>query len=178
MSEKRVWKIFWDLQCPYSRKSWERLPEIKEKLGSTFDHKICLTSLLFHPQAFPAQCAASLIEGVKGTEAKLAFVNACFKNQELYMNAAIGDARSSEVNAIFAKIAREAGVLDGDFSEEVFISKINDWESAIKPAYNEHKEALEYKVYGTPKHVIDDKLVPDTESAWGAEEWMEKLKTL
>ena len=34
------------------------------------------------------------------------------------------------------------------------------------------------QVYGTPKHVIDEKLVPDTESAWGAVEWAAKLKTL
>ena len=34
------------------------------------------------------------------------------------------------------------------------------------------------QVYGTPKHVIDGKLVPDTESAWGAAEWAEKLKSL
>ena len=34
------------------------------------------------------------------------------------------------------------------------------------------------QVYGTPKHVIDGKLVPDTESAWGAGEWADKLKSL
>ena len=49
---------------------------------------------------------------------------------------------------------------------------------AVKPAYTEHKVALGYGVYGTPKHVIDGKLVPDTESAWGAVEWAEKLKSL
>ncbi|MGK3754268.1 MAG: hypothetical protein ACI8RD_006577, partial [Bacillariaceae sp.] len=31
---------------------------------------------------------------------------------------------------------------------------------------------------GAPKNVIDDKLVEDTESAWGPDEWAEKLKTL
>ena len=34
------------------------------------------------------------------------------------------------------------------------------------------------QVYGTPKHVIDGKLVPDTESAWGAADWADKLKSL
>ena len=55
---------------------------------------------------------------------------------------------------------------------------MHDWESAVKPAYAEHKVALSYGVYGTPKHVIDGELVPDTESAWGAVEWAEKLKSL
>ena len=47
-----------------------------------------------------------------------------------------------------------------------------------KPAYAEHKIALGYGVYGTPKHVIDGKLVPDTESAWGAADWAGKLGSL
>ena len=34
------------------------------------------------------------------------------------------------------------------------------------------------QVYGTPKHVIDGELVPDTESAWGAADWADKLKSL
>jgi len=70
---------------------------------------------------------------------------------------------------------------------------------AVKPAYTEHKIALGYgvtfrcgnqcrvdsvltrssaQVYGTPTHVIDEKLVPDTESAWGAADWADKLKSL
>ena len=62
--------------------------------------------------------------------------------------------------------------------KEAFLADLHDWESAVKPAYAEHKIALGYGVYGTPKHVIDGKLVPDTESAWGAAEWAEKLKSL
>ena len=80
------------------------------------------------------------------------------------------------------------------------MSSLHDWGSSVKPAYTEHKVALAYgvtvgveinvasmawadtvdrtQVYGTPKHVIDGKLVPDTESAWGAADWAEKLKSL
>ena len=75
-------------------------------------------------------------------------------------------------------IAEKSGVLDGDFTKEAFLADLHDWESAVKPAYAEHKIALGYGVYGTPKHVIDGKLVPDTESAWGAVDWAEKLKSL
>ena len=77
-----------------------------------------------------------------------------------------------------ANIAEKAGVLGGDFTKEAFLADLHDWESAVKPAYTEHKIALGYGVYGTPKHVIDGKLVPDTESAWGAADWAEKLKSL
>lgn len=174
----KTWKVFWDLQCPYSQVSWKELPAIKEKFGSEYTFEICLTSLAFHPQAFGAQCGASLIETKKGKEASMKYVNMCFEKQDTFMNAALGDARKSEIDAVFASVAEAAGVLDESFTKEDFLVGMHDWEMAVKPAYAVHKVALGYGVYGTPKHVIDEKLIPDTESAWGADEWAEKLKTL
>ena len=84
----------------------------------------------------------------------------------------------SDVDAVFATLAQKAGVLDDAFTKEAFLADLHDWESSVKPAYAEHKIALGHGVYGTPKHVIDGKLVPDTESAWGAADWAEKLKSL
>jgi 2-hydroxychromene-2-carboxylate isomerase len=174
---KKTWKVFWDLQCPYSRTNWEQMAAIKEHFGNDYDISIHLTSLIFHPQAFSAQCAAMLIEREKGLEAKSKFVDACFTHQEKYMNAEVGDARPSEVDAIFASIAKEAELLSDEFTYEYFVSNLHAW-SNVSPTYAEHKVALGYGVYGTPKHVIDDKLVPDTESSWGVSQWVEKLKTL
>jgi len=154
--------------------SWWFAPRTRLNLlwaSSTID-------IAFHPQAFTAQCGASLVESRKGRDALLKYVDACFEHQETYMNAALGDARKSDVDAVFATIAEKAGVLDASFTKEAFLSSLHDWESAVKPAYAEHKIALGYGVYGTPKHVIDGELVPDTESAWGAADWAEKLKSL
>jgi hypothetical protein len=175
---KTSWKVFWDLQCPYSRKNWERLVSIKKQFDTEYDFSIHLTSLAFHPQAFTAQCGASLVESCKGRAALLKFVDACFENQEMYTNAALGDARKSEIRAVFADIAEKAGVLDEEFTKEKFLDEIDNWEKAVKPAYAEHKVALGYGVYGTPMQVIAESLVPDTESAWGPEEWAEKLHTI
>jgi 2-hydroxychromene-2-carboxylate isomerase len=175
---KPTWKIFLDLQCPFSLTCWDQLPAIREKFGSEYEISVHLCSLLFHPQAFPAQCAASMIGGKKGPEAKLKFVDACFRNQSKYMNAATGDSRPSEVTAIFASIAKDAGIFDEELTEEMFLTKVHDWKECVYPAYSEHKEALAYGVYGTPKHVIKDSLVPDTESSWGPADWEQKLKTL
>jgi len=171
-------KVFWDLQCPYSKTSWEKLAAIKERFGSEYDISIHISSLLFHPQAFTAQCGFSLIEGNKGRDAALKYVDTCFENQETFMNAALGDPKQSEVVAIFAGLAEKSGAFDDTFTKDVFCSDIGDWGKAVWPAYSEHKIAIGYGVTGTPKHVIDDKLVPDTESAWGADEWAEKLKSL
>lgn len=176
---KKAWKVFWDLQCPFSRANWQQLPAIRAQHGTEYEFSIHLTSLLFHPQAFTAQCAANLVANVKGPQAKLKFIHACFEHQDKYMNAAIGDARPSQVDAVFASIADQAGVLDKeDFTADVFLAKLHDWELAVKPAYSEHKEALAYGVYGTPKHVINERLLEDTESAWGPDEWAERLERL
>ncbi|KAL3945167.1 MAG: hypothetical protein SGBAC_000770 [Bacillariaceae sp.] len=175
---KKSWKIFWDLQCPYSKKNWEKMATIKGAHSDKYDFSIHLTSLAFHPQAFTAQCGASLIGSYKGRDAVMKYIDTCFENQDSFMNAAIGDARKSEIKAVFASIAEKAGVLDDSFTKEIFLSELDNWEKAVKPAYTEHKTAMDHGVYGTPKHVIDEKLVPDTESAWGADEWTEKLNSL
>ena len=62
------------------------------------------------------------------------------------MNAALGDARKSDVDAVFANIAEKAGVLDDAFTKEAFLADLHSWESAVKPAYTEHKIALGYGV--------------------------------
>ena len=85
-ADKKSWKIFWDLQCPFSKKSWEKLASIQAKFGDDYSFTIHLTSLAFHPQAFTAQCAANWIAGKKGGEkSKRIFIDACFEQQEKYM---------------------------------------------------------------------------------------------
>jgi len=177
---KPIWKVFWDLQCPFSRKNWEKLPEIRSRFETDYDFEIHLTSLVFHPQAFRAQCAANLIGLKQGAAAKQSFVDACYADQDKFMNAAVGDARPSEVDAVFASIAEDAGVFSdasSSFDKEYFLNHLHDWEEAVKPAYAEHKVALSYGVYSSPKNVIGEKLIDDTESAWGADEWAAHLKS-
>jgi 2-hydroxychromene-2-carboxylate isomerase len=82
------------------------------------------------------------------------------------------------VDEVFANIAQEAGVFDDSFTRDYFLEHLHDWDEVVKPSYGEVKDALNYGVFGTPKHVIDDKLVLDTESAWGPEEWEDKLRSL
>ena len=172
------WKLFVDLQCPFAKKAWQRFPELREKFGDEYDMSIHLTSLAFHPQAFVGQQAAHLIERERDAAAKQAFIDASFERQDRYKNDTLGDYKKSDVDQVFADIAQEAGVFDDSFTREFFLEHLHDWDEVIKPSYGEVKAALNYGVFGTPKHVIDDKLVLDTESAWGPEEWEDKLRSL
>jgi 2-hydroxychromene-2-carboxylate isomerase len=175
------WKIFVDLQCPFAKKAWERYPLLQERFGNDYNMTMHLTSLVFHPQAFVGQQAAYLIEQqTKNKDKKQAFVDACFQNQDRFKRDALGEDYSKrQVDAIFADIAQQAGVFDQDkFTREYFLLHLHDWEQVIKPSYGEVKVALNYGVFGTPKHVINEKLVMDTESTWGPEEWEQKLNEL
>ena len=82
------WKIFLDLQCPYSKVFWERLPSIQERFGSKYIFTRHITSLLFHPQAFDAHCAVhcavTLVGNVRGMEIRRKYEDALFENQESY----------------------------------------------------------------------------------------------
>jgi 2-hydroxychromene-2-carboxylate isomerase len=176
--KRSSWEVFWDLQCPYSKLNWQNFSAIRKRFEDEYDFSIHLTSLVFHPQAFTAQCGASLVETYLGRPALLKYVDACFENQERYMNAALGDAKKSEIMAVFADIADKAGLLDSELTRDKFLQELDNWEKAVKPAYTEHKVALEYGVYGTPKQVINEVLIQDTESAWGPEEWTEKQQSL
>lgn len=129
MTKKISWKVFVDLQCPYSRFCWKNLPSIRERFQDKYDITVTCTSLAFHPQAFSAQCAANLIEGTTGKEARLRFHEMLFEKQESFMNTAIGDARKSEINAVFADLADQADCLGDKLSKEDFLAKINDWEA-------------------------------------------------
>lgn len=153
--------------------------ELHKHFNAHFDFEICLTSLVFHPQAFVGQCAATVINNHKGPDARLAFIDACYTHQGMYMKAAMPDPRPSEVRAVFGEIAKGAGLVDnGSLSLAEFIKEMEDWDKTVGPARTEHREALQYGVFGTPKHVIDGSLIADTESAWGVKEWEEKLKEL
>ena len=186
---KKSWKVFWDLQCPYSKKNWEQYDALKAKFGDEYDFSIHLTSLLIHDQAFLAQCAANLVatehghasdtnENGGGHDAKLKFINEAFKQQNKFMSDSLGDAKKSEIIEVFANIAEDAKLFTDTFTKDTFRTDINDWTKAVLPAWNEHKVAVGYNVMGTPKTVIDEKLVENTESAWGPTEWETKLQEL
>jgi len=176
---KKTWEVFWDLQCPYSKANWKLLPKIKDRFGDEYDFSVHLTSLLFHSQAFVGQCASHLIMAKLGDEARLKFIDACFEQQDIYMNAAVGDARKSEVDAIFAGICEKLGFFeDSDkLTKSEFLDKLHDWELATKPAWTEHKEALELGVHGAPKSVIDGVLMANSESDWTPDRWAKALES-
>ena len=166
-------RICYRLKCP--RPTGAGPPELQDAFGDDYEFSVHLTSLAFHPLAFVGQQAAYLVEREKGAAAKAAFVDQCFAQQDRYKTSHLGDYRKSDVDKIFAAIARDAGVCPSESDTQYFLNHLHDWEEVVKPAYAEHKIALGYGVFGTPKFVVNEQLVPDTESTWGPDEWRKVL---
>ena len=171
------WQMFFDLQCPYSKKLWGMVPELRKKFGSDYDITTHITSLAFHRQSFPAHCAAYLIGTEKGGEARHQFESACYANIDRYVDEAAEKMNHAELNAVFATIAEEEDLFDDDeFTREAFLKALSDRKKVIMPTWFEHTEALFEGVYKAPQHVINGKLVPDMDSSWGIEEYQAALK--
>merc|ERR1719162_1164947 len=94
------------------------------------------------------------------------------------MNTATTEDTRPDVAKVFADIAESSGSFGKKLSRDQFLKLLTDWDEVIMPAYGEVKEALRFGVYGSPKHVICGKLVPHTESAWGADRWATELDKL
>jgi protein-disulfide isomerase len=177
-SQRVTWQIFLDLQCPYSKVAAEKIPELRAAFGTRMLISTHFTSLSFHPQAFLAQCAAKTFETTTDDETYQKFIAAMWENQANYMNGATAEMCKDEIKAEIANIAEAAELFTAEFTRAQFLRKLDDWELTTKPAYADVKFALNLQAYGTPKHVIHGRVVANTESKWGAEEWTTKLQEL
>eukprot|EP00457_Paulinella_chromatophora_P016325 gb/GEZN01017101.1/.p1 GENE.gb/GEZN01017101.1/~~gb/GEZN01017101.1/.p1 ORF type:complete len:243 (-),score=27.31 gb/GEZN01017101.1/:85-765(-) len=184
----KEWKVFLDLQCPYSKICLEQhYEELKSAFGE-YKFSIVLTSLVFHPQAFPAQKAVFAMNLLAGEEARYAYINKIYAEQDRISNAKTSEMTRHDIDGVLADIAAEAGLVKGKNNEsktgsptitrEALIGKMNDFDNCVKPAYAEHKIALAHKVYGVPKHVIAGQLIEDSESSWGVKEFHQKMRSL
>ena len=171
-----------DLQCPYSRTLWGKVPELRQRFGHDYSISLHTTSLAFHRQAFSAQTAAYLIGTKLGPAVRERYQTALYDNMERYVDAVADEMTRSMLHQVLADIAKEQGMLDtdehGSLTEQVFLEQMMDRENVIMPAWREHKEALQLGVFRAPQHVVDGKLVPDTESSWEIQDYERALDSL
>jgi 2-hydroxychromene-2-carboxylate isomerase len=179
-SEKPSWDMYLDLQCPYSRAVWNKLPELRNHFGNDYNITTHLTSLAFHHQSFTAHSAACLIGAQKGKEARLLFEKACFAKQDRYVDTAVEGMTKDEVNAVFATIAEEEGIFNDStvLTKEDFLVSLMDHKKVVLPTWSEHKQALAVGVFKAPQHVLRGRIVPDTDSSWEIEDYEECFKKL
>lgn len=162
------WQIFLDIQCPYSKRTWDNVPALRREYGNKFNITTHLYQLAFHYQSYTGHKAAASIAGSQGEKGKLEFIGCAYERQEEFMNAAMGDAKKSEIEAKFADIAAKCNKVDAT----EFVDTLGD---AWRPAWNEQKFSMAAGAVVAPTHNIGGVVVPDTSSSWTAEEWLSPL---
>lgn len=76
-----------------------------------------------------------------------------------------------DLDEVLATIAEGEGLFDDAFTKAMFLASLSDRMRVIMPTWFEHKEALAIGVFKAPQHVLNGKLIPDTDSAWDIDEY-------
>jgi len=111
-----------------------------------------------------------------GEEAREKFENACYASFDLYSDEATEKMTKADLHEVFGFIAEGAGLFEGEFSKEIFLENIGDWKGNVMPTWFEHKEALTKGVLKAPQHVLNGKLLEDTESSWDVHDYEARLQ--
>lgn len=165
-AQKKVWRTVWDLSSADCRVNWQQMPHVRKRFEDDFDFEVVLASLPIYPHSFAASCAASVIATELGLQEKMEFVDACFENQDRYLE--LKDARPSLAREVLADIAKGAGLLKNDkLPRETFLSLLESSEKVAQAAWLEHQQALHSGVFkSVPAHVVDGRLLEEAQSGW------------
>jgi hypothetical protein len=151
---------------------------LKERFGDEYKISTHITSLAFHRQSFPAHVAAFLIGKELGEDARNRFHDALYDNFEKYSDEAAETMTKADLDNVFADVAEKEGLFDTSFTRGYFLQNLRDRKEVIMPTWFEHKNALSYGVFKAPQHVINGRLLPDTDSEWGLPEFEAALAKL
>mmetsp|Transcript_12125 Transcript_12125/g.36558 ORF Transcript_12125/g.36558 Transcript_12125/m.36558 type:complete len:206 (+) Transcript_12125:3-620(+) len=176
---KAEWRVFVDLQCAYGEKCFkETLPLLRGEFGDRFDFTLSVTSLPYHDNAFAAHVALKVVEDLKGSEAREAFVRVLYDNRDLYTNAATEETSTMAKRKLFADFAVDNGFFD---HPGMFVGYLKDFPGATEQAWLEQKESLALAVTDSPAHLIKGTTLlqgPDPYAAWTLADWSRFLDGL
>ncbi len=158
--------LFFDLQCPYSKKSWDVigesvLSEWKDKLSIYFQ-PICLSH---HRQSWDLTRALLAINSIDESRA-LEFINHVYSNQEQFYNAAWKSRGQDEFLNDLATFSQK--LIDLSVSDFVKIVESDD-------NYSKSKKSIHYaavkQVWSTPTFLFNDVPVAELDSSSSLEDW-------
>ena len=158
--------LFFDLQCPYSKKSWDVigesvLNEWKDEFSIYFQ-PICLSH---HRQSWDLTRALLAINGIDESRA-LEFINHVYSNQEQFYNA---DWKSKGQDEFLNDLAR--------FSQKLIDRSTSDFIKSVESDdnYSKSKKSIHYaavkQVWSTPTFLFNDVPVAELDSSSSLEDW-------
>jgi protein-disulfide isomerase len=165
--------LFLDLQCPYSKKSWDVIGEAvsnewKDHLSMSF-HPICLSH---HRQSWDLARALSAIHSIDESGA-LAFISAVYAEQDQFYNAAWKSKGQDEFLSHLAAFARE--MVDCTASD--FINRIESDDNYSKSKKSIHYAAVK-QVWSTPTFFFNEVPADGLDSSSSLKDWNEIISGL
>jgi hypothetical protein len=165
--------LFFDLQCPYSKKSWD---VIGESVLHGWHEEFCIyfqpICLSHHRQSWDLARALSAINGVDESRG-LAFINYVYSNQEQFYNAAWKTKGQDEFLNYLATCSQK--VVDLSASEWVEHIESDDNYSMSKKSI--HYAAIK-QVWSTPTFLFNDVPVAELNSSSSLDDWNDTLSGL
>lgn len=166
----RAWKVYLDLTSPDSKNIFSSIPWIS---SSFEEYDVSVHFMSSNPNAFPAQCSAALVGSKLGFRARARYIRALFEKQDKFSGA------PHVCTKDLATIAEGCGLFSSpEFTRADFMAGCEDWDTAVKPAFDEHKEAVARGVFKTPTHCVEGHLLAEKTAKFGMEEvqtWRERL---
>ena len=166
-------EMFFDLECPFSKKGWQTVIEVTQAYAP---EKVCWIfqpmGLSNHRQSWDATKAA--IAAGQDSQKFIDFVSYLFQHQSEFANEASKDITQTQWHDMLADYALDAT----EFSDkDEFIKLLNSkeiYDKARVPA----RFAIVRGVWSTPTYFINGAEATDLSSQSSLKDWQEKIDSL
>jgi protein-disulfide isomerase len=166
-------EIFFDLECPFSKKGWQTMMQLKDVCQPKLYIILQPMSLGNHRQSWDATKAAIAIAG-NDTNKFIDFVSYLFEHQEEFANEAFKDKTQKDWHDLLAQYALDATAWS---EREKFIQLLNS-----EDIYNQTKIPARFAairgVWSTPTFFINGAEATDLSSQSSLADWQNKIYSL
>ena len=167
-------EMFFDLECPFSKKGWQTILQVVSAYSSAQIYLILQPMTLGnHRQSWDATKAAIAVAG-NDTQKFIDFVNYLLDRQEEFANEAFKDKTQTDWHNLLADYAIEATEWS---NRDEFVELLNS-----KEIYNLARIPARFaavrSVWSTPTYFINGAEATDLSSKSSLEDWQAKINSL
>lgn len=167
-------EVFFDLECPFSKKGWNTVMQVKEAYTPEQIYWVFQPMTLGnHRQSWDATKAAIAVAGTD-TPKFINFVSDLFSRQSEFANEAWKDKTQTEFHKFLAECAAKAA---GQKDEKQFLDSLNS-EAVYAEARIPARFATVRGVWSTPTFFINGAEATDLSSSASLQDWQSVIDKL
>ncbi|MGV2829048.1 DsbA family protein [Myxosarcina sp. GI1(2024)] len=167
-----ILEMFFDLECPFSKKSWTKILKVAETYSDRLYLILQPMTLGNHRQSWDATKAAIAVAG-DDTDKFVDFATYLFQHQGEFANEAFKDKTQTDFHRLLASYAADGF----DWNERELIDRLES-----KEIYNQARVparlAVVRGVWSTPTFFINGAEATDLSSQSSLEDWQQTIDSL